>query len=53
MSLKLRPEQQHYEVRDLELLAIVQALKTWRSYLYGQKVQVHTDHMALESIQKT
>ena len=52
MSLKLRPEQQHYEVRDLELLAIVQALKTWRSYLYGQKVQVHTDHMALESIQK-
>ena len=52
MSSKLRPEQRHYEVRDLELLAIVQALKTWRSYLYGQKVEVHTDHMALESILK-
>ena len=52
MSMKLRPEQRHYEVRDLELLAIVQALKTWRSYLYGQKVEVHTDHMALESILK-
>ena len=52
MSMKLRPEQRHYEVRDLELLAIVQALKTWRSYLYGQKVEVHTDHTALESIQK-
>ena len=52
LSVKLRAGQRHYEVRDLELLAIVQALKTWRSYLHGQKVEVHTDHMALESILK-
>ena len=51
-SQKLRPEQRHYEVRDLELLAIVHALKTWRPYLLGQKVRVLTDHMPLESIQK-
>ena len=52
MSSKLCPEQCHYEVRDLELLTVIQALKTWRSYLYGQKVEVHIDHMALESILK-
>ena len=51
-SQKLRPEQRHYEVRDLELLAIVHALKTWRPYLQGQKVRVMTDHTPLESIQK-
>ena len=51
-SQKLRPEQRHYEVRDLELLAIVHALKTWRPYLLGQKVRVLTDHIPLESIQR-
>ena len=51
-SQKLRSEQRHYEVRDLELLAIVHALKTWRPYLLGPKVRVLTDHMPLESIQK-
>ena len=51
-SQKLRAEQRHYEVRDLELLAIVHALKIWRPYLLGQKVRVLTDHMPLESIQK-
>ena len=48
----MRAEQRHYEVRDLELLAIVHALKIWRPYLLGQKERVLTSHMPLESIQK-
>ena len=52
MSQKLRPEQRHYEVRDLELLAIVHACRIWRPYLLGQKVRVLTDHAPLQSIQK-
>ena len=50
ISQKLCAEQRHHEVRDLELLAIVHALKIWRLYLLGQKVRVLTDHMPLESI---
>jgi hypothetical protein len=35
---------------DLELLAIVYALKVWRHYLVGQKFELNTDHCGLQHI---
>jgi hypothetical protein len=34
----------------LELLAIVYALKVWRHYLVGRKIEVRTDHCGLQHI---
>jgi len=34
----------------LEMAAVIFALKIWRSYLYGGKVQVFTDHKSLKYI---
>ncbi|GJX34685.1 putative reverse transcriptase domain-containing protein [Tanacetum coccineum] len=35
---------------DLELGAVVFALKTWRHYLYGTKSVIYTDHKSLQHI---
>nr|GEX44565.1 putative reverse transcriptase domain-containing protein [Tanacetum cinerariifolium] len=35
---------------DLELGAVVFALKIWRHYLYGMKCTVFTDHKSLQHI---
>jgi hypothetical protein len=35
---------------DLELLAIVYALKVWRHYLVGRKFELKTDHCGLQHI---
>ncbi|CAA7032631.1 unnamed protein product [Microthlaspi erraticum] len=35
---------------DLELGAVIFALKIWRSYLLGETVQVFTDHKSLQHI---
>ncbi|GJZ08867.1 putative reverse transcriptase domain-containing protein [Tanacetum coccineum] len=35
---------------DLELGAIVFALKIWRNYLYGTKIVIYTDHKSLQHI---
>ncbi|GKF89985.1 putative reverse transcriptase domain-containing protein, partial [Tanacetum coccineum] len=35
---------------DLELRAVVFALKTWRHYLYGTKSVIYTDHKSLQHI---
>ncbi|GJV26402.1 putative reverse transcriptase domain-containing protein [Tanacetum coccineum] len=40
----------NYTTRDLELGAIVFALKMWRHYLYGTKYVVFTDHKSLQHI---
>ena len=40
----------YYTRIDLEMAAVVFALKIWRSYLYGGKVQVFTDHKSLKYI---
>ena len=37
-SQKLKPHEQKYPTHDLELAAIVFALKIWRHYLYGEKL---------------
>ncbi len=49
-SRKLNPAEQNYEIYDKELLAIVDCLQTWRSYLIGpaQPTLILTDHRNLE-----
>jgi hypothetical protein len=44
LSRQLKVHEKNYPIHDLELAAVVHALKTWRHYLYGQKCDVYTDH---------
>jgi hypothetical protein len=37
-SKQLKPHEVNYPVHDLELDAVVFALKVWRHYLYGSQV---------------
>ena len=47
-SRQLRPHEVSYPVHDLELAAVVHALKIWRHHLYGETFQVFTDHKSLK-----
>ena len=47
-SRQLRPHEVNYPTHDLELAAIVFALKIWRHYLCGEKFQIYTDHQSLK-----
>ena len=47
-SRQLRPHEVSYPVHDLELAAVVFALKIWRHYLYGETFQIFTDHKSLK-----
>ncbi|XP_074322839.1 uncharacterized protein LOC141659812 [Apium graveolens] len=49
-SRQLKPHEQKYPTHDLELAAIVFALKIWRHYLYGEKCEIFTDHKSLKYI---
>ncbi|KAF8082658.1 hypothetical protein N665_0814s0004 [Sinapis alba] len=49
-SRQWRPHEVNYPTHDLELAAVVFALKIWRSYLYGEKVKIFTDHQSLKYI---
>ena len=46
----LNEAEQNYDIYDLELLAIVKALKHWHAYLAGSphKIKVFSDHMNLQ-----
>ncbi|GJV29778.1 putative reverse transcriptase domain-containing protein [Tanacetum coccineum] len=44
------PQRKNYTTHDLELGAVVFALKMWRHYLYGTKCTVFTDHKSLQHI---
>ncbi|GJV56579.1 putative reverse transcriptase domain-containing protein [Tanacetum coccineum] len=46
-SRQLMIHEKNYITHDLELGAIVFALKTWRHYLYGTKSVIYTDHKSL------
>jgi hypothetical protein len=46
----LKVHEKNYPTHDLELAAVVHALKTWRHYLYGQKCDIYTDHKSLKYI---
>jgi hypothetical protein len=49
-SRQLKIHERNYPTHDLELTAVVHALKTWRHYLYGQKCDVYMDHKSLKYI---
>ena len=49
-SRQLKIHEQKYPTHDLELAAIVFALKIWRHYLYGEKCEIYTDHKSLKYI---
>ena len=48
ISRTLNPHEQTYAAHDLELLGIVDTIRAWQCYLYGQKFTVHTDHHPLK-----
>ncbi|GKF47003.1 putative reverse transcriptase domain-containing protein, partial [Tanacetum coccineum] len=49
-SRQLKIHEKNYTTHDLELGAIVFALKMWRHYLYGTKCIVFTNHKSLQLI---
>ena len=49
-SRQLKSHEWNYLAHDLELVALVFALKTWRHYLYGEKFEVYFDHESLKYI---
>jgi hypothetical protein len=49
-SSQLRKHEQSYPTHDLELAAVVHALKIWRPYMIGNKCQIFTDHKNLKYI---
>ncbi|GJW59513.1 putative reverse transcriptase domain-containing protein [Tanacetum coccineum] len=49
-SRQLRKNEENYMTHDLELGALVFALRLWRHYLYGTKCTVYTNHKSLQYI---
>ncbi|GKE44479.1 putative reverse transcriptase domain-containing protein, partial [Tanacetum coccineum] len=49
-SRQLKVHEKDYTTHDLELGAVVFALKMWRHYLYGTKCVVFIDHKSLQHI---
>ncbi|WVZ80302.1 hypothetical protein U9M48_027792 [Paspalum notatum var. saurae] len=49
-SRQLRKHEANYPTHDLELAAIVHALKIWRHYLLGNTCHIYTDHKSLKYI---
>ena len=47
-SRQLKTYEMNYPNHDLELAAIVFALKIWRHYLFGSKFEVFSDHKSLK-----
>ena len=49
-SRQLKNHEQNYPTHDLELAAIVFALKIWCHYLYGYQFEVFSDHKSVKYI---
>jgi hypothetical protein len=49
-SRQLKDHERNYPTHDLELAAVVHALKIWRHYLYGAQFEIFTDHQSLKYI---
>ena len=47
-SRQLKPHEQNYPTHNLELAAVVFALKICRHYLYEEKCRIYTDHKSLK-----
>ncbi|WMV54289.1 hypothetical protein MTR67_047674 [Solanum verrucosum] len=50
VSIELKVHEKNYLTHDLELVAVVFALKIWRYYLYGVHMDVYTDHKSLQHV---
>ena len=50
LSRQLRPHEENYPTHDLELAAVVLALKTWWPYLVGHRCEIYTDRKSLKYI---
>jgi hypothetical protein len=49
-SRALRPHEINYPTNDLELAAVVHALKIWRHYVMGNRCNIFTNHKSLKYI---
>ena len=49
---KLKEHEQNFPTYDLELAAIIHALKMWRHYLMGRKFLLKTDNTSLKYLFK-
>ena len=49
-SKQLKNHKRNYHTHDMELAAIVFALKIWRHYLYGEQFEEFSDHKSLKYI---
>ena len=49
-SKQLKKYEENYPTHDLELAAVVFALRIWRHYLYGVHCRIFTDHNSLQYI---
>jgi hypothetical protein len=49
-SRQLKSHEKNYPTHDLELGAVIFALKIWRHYLYGEHCEIYTDHKSLKYI---
>ena len=47
-SRQLKPHELNYATHDLELCAVIHALKIWRHYLIGNRIEVFSDHKSLK-----
>ncbi|KAG8485850.1 hypothetical protein CXB51_019165 [Gossypium anomalum] len=47
-SRQLKPHKVNYPTHDLELAAVIFALKIWRHYLYRERCVIYTDHKSLK-----
>ena len=47
---QLKRHERNYPTPDLELGAVVFALKIWRHYLYGVNFIIYTDHKSLKYV---
>jgi ribonuclease HI len=49
-SRQLRKHEEKYPTHDLELAAVIHALKIWRHYIIGKRCEVYSDHKSLKYI---
>ena len=50
VSRKLKQHEELYATHDLELAAVMLALKLWRHYLVGRSFELKTDHESLKHL---
>jgi hypothetical protein len=49
-SRQLKCHEEHYSTHDLELAAMVMALRTWRHHMLRNVVHIYTYHKSLKYI---